>query len=109
MAKTLFEINPSWVEKYCKFFVIANYTITDGAKPQITFRILKNTSDVLTYQCGIKISANPVVLKDFTTIGAELFSCVFNCPKQEDKSMNRLNVIVVLKEAIWLSRLEVKN
>jgi hypothetical protein len=47
-------------------------------------------------------SGNPVVLKDFTTIGAELFSCVFNCPKQEDKSMKRLNVIVVLKEIIWI-------
>jgi hypothetical protein len=56
-----------------------------------------------------KSGANPVVLKDFTMVGAELFSCVFNCPKQEDKSMKRLNVIVVLKEAIWLSRLEVKN
>jgi hypothetical protein len=24
--------------------------------------------------------------KDFTTVGAELFSCVFHCPKQEDNS-----------------------
>jgi hypothetical protein len=33
-----------------------------------------------------KSGANPVVLKDFTMVGAELFSCVFNCPKQEDNS-----------------------
>jgi hypothetical protein len=44
--------------------------------------------------------ANPVVLKDFTMVGAELFSCIFNCPKQEDNKVKRLNVIVVLKEII---------
>jgi hypothetical protein len=93
------------LKSIASFFVIANYTITDGAKPQITFRILKDTSDVLTYQCGIKIRCNPVVLKDFTMVGAELFSCVFNCPKQEDNSVKRLNVIVVLKEIIWILKI----